>query len=107
MYEKEFAERLAQLRTQKRISARDMSLSLGQSPGYINHIENNQTMPSMTSFFNICEYLNVTPQQFFDTAAENPEQISAILDDLKCLSNEQLLHFSQLLHDLTRARKGK
>lgn len=36
MYEKEFAQRLAQLRTQKGISARDMSLSIGQNPGYIN-----------------------------------------------------------------------
>ena len=107
MYEKEFAERLAQLRTQKKISARDMSLSLGQSPGYINHIENCQMLPSMASFFNICEYLSITPQQFFDTAEKNPEQISAILDDLKYLSNEQLLHFSQLLHDIARARRYK
>lgn len=35
MYEKEFSQRLAQLRLQKGISARDMSLSIGQNPGYI------------------------------------------------------------------------
>ncbi|MCR5669239.1 MAG: helix-turn-helix transcriptional regulator, partial [Lachnospiraceae bacterium] len=37
---KEFSERLSKLRLQKGISARDMSLSLGQSPSYINNIEN-------------------------------------------------------------------
>ena len=35
-----FAKRLAQLRNQKGVSARDMSLSLGQGAGYINNIEN-------------------------------------------------------------------
>ena len=34
--EEKFVERLAQLRIQKNISAREMSLSLGQGAGYIN-----------------------------------------------------------------------
>ena len=36
MTDKEFSLRLAKLRTQKGVSARDMSLSMGQNPGYIN-----------------------------------------------------------------------
>lgn len=36
-----FAKRLAELRLLKGISARDMSLSLGQSANYINAIESN------------------------------------------------------------------
>ena len=46
-----FAKRLAQLRNQKGVSARDMSLSLGQGAGYINNIENKNNLPSMTVFF--------------------------------------------------------
>ncbi len=61
MNTEQFAERLAQLRTEKGVSARDMSLSIGQSAGYINNIENKNNMPSMTVFFFICEYLGVTP----------------------------------------------
>ena len=38
--EEKFAERLAELRIAKGVSARDMSLSIGQSAGYINNIEN-------------------------------------------------------------------
>lgn len=34
MYEDEFPLRLAQLRQQKGVSARDMSLSIGQNAGY-------------------------------------------------------------------------
>ena len=58
----QFAERLAQLRMIKGVSARDMSLSLGQSTGYINNIENKNNLPSMTAFFYICEYLNIEPR---------------------------------------------
>ena len=61
-----FAKRLAQLRNQKGVSARDMSLSLGQGAGYINNIENKNNLPSMTVFFYICTYLDVTPKEFFD-----------------------------------------
>ena len=53
MYKELFCERLAQLRIKKGVSARDMSLSLGQSPGYINNIENRKNLPSMAAFFNI------------------------------------------------------
>ena len=36
-----FYRRIAELRAQKGVSARDMSLSLGQSESYINKIEKN------------------------------------------------------------------
>lgn len=48
MTDKEFSLRLAKLRTQKGVSARDMSLSMGQNPGYINNIETRKSMPSLT-----------------------------------------------------------
>ena len=66
MNEDNFAVRLAQLRTQKGYSARDMSLSLGQSESYINKIENKRTFPSIPAFFYICDFLRITPQDFFE-----------------------------------------
>ena len=54
LLEKQFVQRLAELRIQKGVSARDMSLSIGQSAGYINNIENGKNLPSMMSFFYIC-----------------------------------------------------
>ena len=60
-----FAKRLSELRTQKGVSARDMSLSLGQNPTYIHKIENGTALPSMMGFFYICEYLNIEPSDFF------------------------------------------
>ena len=48
-----FAQRLAELRMSKGVSATHMSLSLGQSAGYINNIENCVTLPSMTVYIYI------------------------------------------------------
>ena len=64
--EEGFAKRLNTLRVERNISAREMSLSLGQAAGYINNIENSRNLPSMSMFFEICEYLAVSPQEFFD-----------------------------------------
>ena len=82
MYETEFAQRLAQLRIQKGISARDMSLSIGQNPGYINTIENGKSFPTMMSFFYICEFLNVSPQEFFTTSIDNPSKVRQLMEKL-------------------------
>ena len=60
MYENLFYERLIKLRNEKGVSARDMSLTIGQSSGYINGLENRNGFPSMQVFFYICEYLGVT-----------------------------------------------
>ena len=75
-YTQWFAERLAQLRNEKGVSARDMSLSLGQSESYINKIENHRTLPSLPGLFYICEYFGITPQDFFsvDTISPNKTQ---------------------------------
>ena len=66
MYEEQFSKRLTELRTQKGVSARDMSLSIGQNPGYIRAIESGTAFPTMANFFYICEYFNITPQEFFN-----------------------------------------
>ncbi len=61
-----FQLRLAQLRRSKKVSARNMSLALGQCESYINKIENGKAFPSMRLFFSICEYFGISPRQFFD-----------------------------------------
>ena len=93
-------ERIVQLRTQKGISARDMSLSLGQSESYINKIENRRTLPSMTGFLYICEFLNVTPQEFFDVGALSPQNSRQLLRELQKLTPSQAEHILQVVRDL-------
>ncbi len=99
-YSEWFASRLAALRMQKGVSARDMSLSLGQSESYINKIENRRALPSMSGFFYICEYLEIRPQDFFDSELQQPKQMEALTKRLNALSPAQLLHISQIIEDI-------
>lgn len=58
--------RLSELRIMRKVSAREMSISLGHGAGYINSIENGSSMPSLIMLFEICDYLKVSPKEFFD-----------------------------------------
>ena len=98
----DFGKRLAQLRMNKNVSARDMSLSIGQSAGYINNIENGINYPSMTMFFYICEYLDVSPKDFFDSDAADPVRLTELDAAAKMLSDEQLDHLIAIAKGLHR-----
>ena len=84
------SDRIAMLRTAKNVSARDMSLSLGQSQSYINNIENKKSLPSMQMFLYICEYLSITPEDFFTEDVDDPHLMNEVIDLLKTLSAKQL-----------------
>lgn len=98
--DEKFAWRLTQLRMQKGVSARDMSLSLGQSEAYINKIENGYTMPSMTGFFYICEYFGITPAQFFEFDIENPRLTEELKHSIEKLSPKQTVHVLEIVRDI-------
>lgn len=102
MTEKEFSLRLAQLRSKKGVSARDMSLSIGQNASYINNIENGKALPSMLGFFYICEYLNISPKDFFDTDSKAPEKIQDVLKDLEKIDNEYLDDIANIVKGLAK-----
>lgn len=102
MTEREFSLRLAQLRNEKGVSARDMSLSIGQNASYINNIENGKALPSMSGFFYICEYLNISPKDFFDTDNKAPEKIKVVLKDLEKIDNEYLDSIANIIKGLAK-----
>jgi transcriptional regulator with XRE-family HTH domain len=90
MDEKYIAARLARLRTELGVSARDMSLTMGQASNYISNIENGKSAPSIQGFFYICEYLKISPKDFFDEGNTNPALLNELLDELKPLSSKAL-----------------
>lgn len=100
MFEDLFYERLTKLRTEKGVSARDMSLTLGQSSGYINGLENRNGFPSMQVFFYICEYLGVTPSEFFDNGNNYPAEYKEIMEDLRALDAKQLSNIKEIIKGL-------
>ena len=88
MFEELFYSRLVKIKKKKGVSAREMSLAIGQSPGYINGVENKIGFPSMQAFFYICEYLGVTPSEFFDDGNSHPAEYRELLSDMEALDEE-------------------
>lgn len=101
-YTEWFRKRLTELRLEKGVSARDMSLSLGQSPSYINKIENNRTMPSMTGFFYICDYFGISPGTFFNAEVTAPQKTKELMEEAGKLSPQQVEHILQIIQDITQ-----
>lgn len=102
MYEDQFPLRLAQLRALKGVSARDMSLSIGQNAGYINNIESGKALPSMGNFFYICEYLKISPSEFFDMDTSNPQKLTGLVEKLKKLDDAQLDSITTLVDGILK-----
>ena len=102
MYEDLFYKRLVKLRMDKGVSQREMSLSMGQSEGYMTKIENKVSFPSMTVFFYICEYFGIHPKEFFDEGIEHPAIIRMINSDLLKLNEKQLTNIAAIIEDMAR-----
>ncbi len=101
MYDEFFSKRLTQLRMEKGVSARDMSLTLGQSESYINRIENGKMLPSMTVFFYICDYLGISPEEFFSTKSASIE-LSQLINNLYTLTPDQIFYLTKLINDIKK-----
>ncbi len=69
-YELFVRDRITELRQAKNLSEHKMSLDLGKSGSYIRAISSGKAMPSMREFFKICEYLEITPEEFFAGSSE-------------------------------------
>lgn len=102
MEREQFADRLASLRMKKGVSARDMSLSLGQSPSYINNIENGVNLPSMSAFFYICDYLGITPQDFFHMESHSSDRTRRLAEEMEGLSDDALATIESMIRVLKR-----
>ena len=101
MYEDFIRERINNLRMQHNLSEYQLSLDLGHSQGYIQSITSGRILPSMSAFLEICEYFEITPLEFFDPSISNPPSFQAVINDIKTLSENDLLLLSLVLKRIT------
>lgn len=98
-----FCDRLRYLRNERKISAREMSLALGQNETYINKIETGQRSVSMEGFFKICDFLQITPSIFFDSSIKNTNtETNELITIFRKLNPNQSEYLFSLIKDLIR-----
>lgn len=88
MDKKFIGNRITELRLNKNISERELSISLGKGDNYINSITSGRALPRMDSFIDICDYFDITPFEFFYPSAENPVTLKKVYDELVRLSDK-------------------
>lgn len=90
MNENFIRERISVLRTKRGISEYKMSLDLGHSKSYIQSISSGKALPSMSEFLYICDYLGVTPKDFFDESISEPSLANELYEIVKNMSSEDI-----------------
>ena len=69
-----------------------------------NNIENKKSLPAMQSFFYICEYLGVTPQEFFDEGNACPQTLQEFMTEAKKLDSKSMEYILGIMKELNSKR---
>lgn len=89
-YEEFIRNRITKLRMLKNVSEYQMSLDLGHSKSYIQSISSGRALPSMSEFISICEYLGVTPKEFFDDENSDPVLHGEVIETMKDMQDKDI-----------------
>ena len=93
MYETFTQERITQLRMKKDVSAREMSLSLGQKQQlYQSYRKQESVAFSGNAVFVFATILVLRLGNFFDEGNAAPRELNDIIEDLKSLDAETFGH---------------
>lgn len=92
--------RITQLRLNKNVSEYQMSYDLGHSRGYVYNISSGKSLPSMKEFFSICDYFGISPCDFFDTEQQNPVLVTKVIEELKTLTDNDIILLLSLIKRL-------
>ena len=95
-------DRITQMRLAKGVSEYQMSYDLGHSRGYIYNISSGKSLPSMSEFFSICEYFGISPCEFFNVECNSPILMSKVTDELKSLTDDDLIMIFSLIKRLKK-----
>ncbi|MEI5993862.1 helix-turn-helix domain-containing protein [Candidatus Enterococcus mansonii] len=94
------SKKLNYFRLKKNVSAREMSLAIGQSDNYINSIENKRVTPSIQMLYIICEYLDVPVNEFLNETKTKDYYLKEINKKLVEFESEQLESILAMLKSL-------
>lgn len=98
-------DRITELRIAAGKSEREMSIDLGHSGSYINSITSGRTAPSLKEFLYICEYLHVSPEEFFHSEDDLSGIKHKAISQIKKLSDENVALLSELMNRLKEDTK--
>lgn len=104
-------DRITELRLARDISEYKLSQEIGHSKGYIQSISSGKTLPSVTALYQICDYFEITPREFFDDgSAPDSKLVHDLILEIRRLPVEDqyfLYHFLLARRKEKAKRSGK
>ena len=89
-YESFVRTRITELRLCKNVAEHRMSLDLDKSGSYIRGITSGIAMPSVRELFNIIEYFEMTPAEFFAPLERDDTAYAKLCSRLRGLDEAKL-----------------
>ncbi len=96
--------RITELRMKKGVSEYRMSTDMGHSKSYIQSITSGRALPSLSEFLYMCDYLGVTPREFFDKDVKEPILVTQLYSTVKKMSDKDLLALINIAERLNEKR---
>ena len=100
-------ERIGQLVADSGKSEKRISKDLGRSVGYIQSLTSGKALPSMPMLFQICEYFNIEPKDFFDPNIPCPPTIQKIRSYACHMEKDSLVTLERLSKRLCSTGQSK
>ena len=95
--------RITELRLSRKMSEYQLSLHLRQCKSYIQGITSGKSLPSLKQLFNIYDFFDITPAQFFDDSSDVSPMYHETVNHLRALDDNELeaiLKIVQQIEDL-------
>ena len=74
----------------------------GHSRGYVYNISSGKSLPPLKEFFAICDYFEITPQEFFNTNTNHSALIQQLIGKMEQLDETDLLMLLGIINRLLR-----
>lgn len=94
-------KRITGLRLEKGVAEHRMSLELGKSGLYIRGITSGGALPSVKELFNIMDYFDIGPVEFFAPLADGQSQLAKLCEKLRQLDETELQKVDTFLSWIT------
>lgn len=95
-YERHLREKITKLRMERNLSEYQLSTDIGRSKTYIQAISSGKTLPSFSAFFDLCDYFDMTPAEFFAESDISTQQ-RCIQKKISKLSAKDMQLLDQLI----------
>ena len=96
------AKRLKQLRTAKGFTTIQLAKACNLSQAVISKLENNNRVADVPTLAIICDALDITLSEFFNTPKDLPPYLQELLDISQKLSPEQVKLLGELIKSFTK-----